>query len=59
MTFADLNNDKYTDVISILEDKKNVMLFHFFDTSFSMFRIKKNYTLSSCSEITNIVVGKS
>lgn len=59
MAFADLNNDKYTDVITILDTEKNVFVAHFFDNIKSVFGVKTQVKLSECTKITNIAVGKS
>ena len=58
MTFADLNNDKYTDVITVNEDR-TVFTAHIFDTVKNMFVFQKAFKPNDCGKINNIAVGRS
>ena len=58
MCFADFNNDKYTDIITI-DDKKTSFTIHLFELLKHKFTTAKTYHLSDCKKITNIAVGRS
>lgn len=58
MAFADINNDKYTDIITVNEAKTTFTV-HIFDTLRNMFLQQKTFRPTGCSKITNIVVGRS
>jgi hypothetical protein len=57
-TFADINNDRYTDIITINEAKTTFTV-HIFEPPKKMFVFQKTYKPSDCTEITNIAVGRS
>lgn len=58
MAFTDINNDKYTDIITVNEEK-SLFTVHLFDTLHNMFVLQKSFRPSDCSKITNIAVGRS
>ena len=58
MAFADINNDKYTDIITINEAKSTYTI-HIFDTTRNMFIYQKTFRPENCEKITNIAVGRS
>lgn len=58
MAFADLNNDKYTDIITINE-ARSTFTAHIFDPQRNMFLYQKTFRVSECSKINNIAVGRS
>ena len=58
MTFADLNNDKYTDIITVNEDYSSYTI-HIFDPVKNMFNSQKTFKPNNCAKITNIAVGRS
>ena len=59
MAFADLNNDKYTDVVTI-GDSKSSFTAHIYDSAKKMFAYQKTVKPNSvCQQITNIAVGRS
>lgn len=58
MAFADINNDKYTDIITI-NGSKNQFTVHIFDTMRNMFIQQKTFRPSDCTKISNIAVGRS
>ena len=57
-SFADLNNDRYTDIITINEQKTTFTI-HLFEPTKKMFIFSKTYKPSDCAKITNIAVGRS
>lgn len=57
MAFADLNNDKYTDIVSV-SDAKTSFTVHLFEPMKKMFLYQKTFKMTDC-KITNIVVGRS
>ena len=57
-TFADLNNDRYTDIITISEGKSSFTV-HLFDPTKKMFVFQKTYKPSDCAKIANVAVGRS
>lgn len=58
MTFADVNSDKYTDVITLSNDAKSFSI-HLFNQRKSRFELSRTVTPSECQKITNIFVGRS
>lgn len=58
MAFADINNDKYTDIITVNEGKTTFTV-HIFDVFRNMFLLQKTFRPSDCTKITNIAVGRS
>ena len=56
-TFADMNSDKYTDMVTV--NGGNQVFIHVYDTLTKMFTPWKDFTVDGCSEIRNIVVGRS
>ena len=56
--FADLNNDKYTDIITI-NDGFSAYTVHIFDPLKSMFTFQKTFKPNDCGKIQNIAVGRS
>lgn len=56
--FADLNNDRYTDIITVSEGKSSFTV-HLFEPAKKMFVFQKSYKPSDCGKITNIAVGRS
>ncbi len=58
MAFADLNNDKYTDIVTV-NDQKTSYTIHLFDPIKKMFLYQKTFKPNGCDKILNIVVGRS
>jgi len=59
MAFADLNADKYTDIITVNEQGTAFML-HIFNQRKARFDIESApITPTNCDQITNIVVGRT
>lgn len=58
MTFADINNDKYTDIITVNVDR-SAFTVHIFDTVKNMFMYTKTFRPTDCGTINNIAVGRS
>lgn len=59
MAFADMNNDKYTDIVTV-NDQKTSFTIHLFDPVKKMFLYQKTFKpASECDKIQNIVVGRS
>lgn len=58
MAFADINNDKYTDIITI-NKAKTTFTVHLFDTTRNMFIQQKTFRPTECTKISNIAVGRS
>lgn len=58
MAFADINNDKYTDIITISDDGSSFTV-HLFDTLSNLYIHSKTFKPNECSKITNIAVGRS
>ncbi|CDW73884.1 UNKNOWN [Stylonychia lemnae] len=56
--FADINNDRYTDIITINE-AKTVFTVHLYEPAKKMFVYQKSFKPSDCQKITNIAVGRS
>ncbi len=57
-SFADINNDRYTDIITINEQKTTFTI-HLFEPLKKMFVFSKTYKPSDCAKITNVAVGRS
>jgi hypothetical protein len=57
MAFADINNDKYTDIITV-NDVKTSFTVHIFDSVKKMFLYQKTFKPNDCT-ITNLAVGRS
>ena len=58
LAFADLNNDKYTDIITT-SISRNTYSVHLFDKIKNMFAFQKTMHPANCDKITNLVVGRS
>lgn len=58
MTFGDVNNDRYTDIITVNE-AKTLFTVHVFDPAKKMFIYQKTFKPTDCLKITNIVLGRS
>ena len=58
MAFADVDSDKYTDIITTAQ-YGGVIQFHLFDPYYKKFVYAKSIEVTGCSRITNIVVGRS
>ena len=58
MAFADINNDKFTDIITTDLDKTHFTV-HLFDKLLNMFAHFKTFRPENCNKITNIAVGRS
>ena len=58
IAFADINNDKYTDVITLSADSKSFSVY-LFNQRRSRFEFSRVVSPSDCDEITNIAVGRS
>jgi hypothetical protein len=59
MAFADLNNDKYTDIITVSDSKQSFTI-HFFEPQKKMFVYQKTVKPNKdCEEIINLAVGRS
>lgn len=58
MAFADLNSDKYTDVITLSQDASSFSIF-LFNQRKSRFELSRTIQPTDCQQITNIVVGRS
>ena len=58
MAFADLNADKYTDVVTVGSTGKTFEVY-MFDTKTSKFMHTKTVTPSDCQKIENIAVGRT
>lgn len=59
MVFADLNADKYTDVITIDAESQRAFSIFLFNKQNLTFDFWRQIQPSSCSKVTNIVVGRS
>ena len=58
MAFADINADKYTDILTVLDEGNQIQI-HLFDPFYKKFVHSGNIDVVGCSEIHNIVVGRS
>ena len=58
MAFADLNGDKYTDIITV-DEQGSSMTLHMFDMKKSAFDLKRTITPTDCGKISNVAVGRS
>lgn len=58
MAFADLNNDRYTDIVTVNE-AKTLFTVHLYEPLKKMFMYQKSFKPSDCSKITNIAAGRS
>ena len=58
MAFADVNADKYTDMLTVRDQGSEIQL-HLFDPFYKKFVHSGNIEVSGCSSIYNIVVGRS
>jgi hypothetical protein len=58
MVFADINNDKYTDIITV-NSAKSAFTVHIFDVTKNMFNFQKTFKAGDCVKITNIAAGRS
>ena len=58
MEFADINNDMFTDIITVDKTRKNILI-HIFDPLTSNYTQKISLTPSDCNLITNVAVGRS
>lgn len=58
MVFADLNNDRYTDIVTVNE-AKTLFTVHLYEPTKKMFIYQKSFRPSDCSKITNIAAGRS
>lgn len=56
--FADLNNDKYTDIITLNDDRTRFTV-HIFDSFINQFVTNQTVTPEGCGKITNIFVGRA
>jgi hypothetical protein len=59
MAFSDLNNDKYTDIITVSDTRESFTV-HLYEPLKKMFLYQRTIKPSSnCAKITNIAVGRS
>ena len=58
MAFADVDSDKFTDMITVPQSSNNIEL-HLFDPFYKKFVHAKTIEVPGCSSIHNIVVGRS
>ena len=59
MAFADLNSDKYTDIVTVSDSKQSFTV-HFFEPLKKMFVYQKTVKPNKdCAQIINLVVGRS
>ena len=59
MAFADLNSDKYTDIVTV-SDSRSSFTVHFFEPLKKMFVYQKTVKPNKdCQKIINLVVGRS
>lgn len=58
LAFADVNSDKYTDVLTLSEDGKSFSI-HLFNQRKSKFELSRTVQPSDCQQITNVFVGRS
>jgi hypothetical protein len=59
MAFADLNSDKYTDIVSVSDSKQSFTV-HFFEPLKKMFVYQKTVKPNKdCAQIINLVIGRS
>jgi hypothetical protein len=58
MAFADMNIDKYTDIITT-NDARTTFTVHIFDPQRNMFLYQKTFRPTDCNKINNIAVGRS
>lgn len=57
MAYEDMNGDKYTDIVTV-NDEKNEFTVHLFEPAKKMFMYQKTVK-TGCPKIVNIVVGRS
>ena len=57
-TFADLNSDKYTDMVTVVSPGNQVQV-HTYDDTVKMFVPWTTFSVDGCLNIRNIVVGRS
>ncbi len=57
MVFADLNSDRYTDIVTL--EAEQTLSFYLFNTKSFTFDLWTTLTPSNCLKITNVVVGRS
>lgn len=58
MAFADVNNDKYTDIITVSDDSLSFTI-HLFDTLSNLYLESKTFKPTNCARISNIAVGRA
>lgn len=59
MAFADLNNDKYTDIVTVSDSRQSFTV-HYFEPLRKMFVYQKTVKPNKdCQKIINVVVGRS
>ena len=59
MAFADLNSDKYTDIVTVSDSKQSFTV-HFYEPLKKMFVYQKTVKPNNdCAQIINVVVGRS
>jgi hypothetical protein len=59
MAFADLNSDKYTDIVTVSDSKQSFTV-HFYEPLKKMFVYQKTVKPNKdCAQIINVVVGRS
>ena len=57
-TFADMNSDKYTDLISV-ESGSNQVKIHIYDNLTKMFTLWHSFAVEGCGIVRGITVGRS
>ena len=57
-TFADMNSDKYTDMITVVGGS-NLVRVHIYDSLTKMFTLWREFSVEECGTIRGIVVGRS
>ena len=57
-TFADMNSDKYTDMVNVLGGTNTIQI-HCYDSLAKIFSIWKEFKVEGCVVIRNIAVGRS
>ena len=58
MLFADINADMFTDIITVDDRRKNVII-HIFDPIASNYTQKVSFKPNDCNIITNVAIGRS
>ena len=57
-TFADMNADKYTDIVTVMKDSNQVQILTY-DAINKMFKPGNSFIVDGCTNIHNVAVGRS